>query len=80
MGLMILVALIAIGAILILSSERFFENMARQVELRIDETKAVQFAQAGVIGAAWIWYTSDTDNETDRRWTSFSSDDPGNYS
>ncbi len=66
-GLLVMVTLIAIGGIVITISTRVFENMMRQTQLRIDQTKAHYLAQAGVMRAVYNWYTSNTTTEGSRR-------------
>ena len=66
-GLLVMVTLIAIGGIMITISARVFENMARQTQLRVDQTKAHYLAQAGVMRAIWNWYTVNTTVEGSRR-------------
>ncbi len=68
-GLLVMVTLIAIGGIMITISARVFENMARQTQLRVDQTRAHYLAQAGVMRAVWNWYTSNTTIEGSRRWS-----------
>ncbi len=68
MGLTIMVALIAISSLVILGSTRVFQNMSRQTQLKIDQTKAHYLAQAGVMRAVWNWYVSNTGTEANRRY------------
>ena len=48
-GLLLMVGLIAVSGILLSSSLWFFANEMRQIQLRIDQTKAHCLAQAGVM-------------------------------
>ena len=57
-GLTILVALIAIAGLMVLGSTRVMENMARQMQLRIDQTRAHYLAQAGAMQSIYNWRVS----------------------
>lgn len=73
-----MVTLIAIGGIMITISARVFENMARQTQLRVDQTKAHYLAQAGVMRQIWNWYTNNTTVEGSRRITTVNTTVTGN--
>ena len=75
---MVMVTLIAIGGIMITVSARVFENMARQTQLRVDQTKAHYLAQAGVMRQIWNWYVNNTTVEGSRRITTVNTTVTGN--
>jgi Tfp pilus assembly protein PilX len=57
-GLVILIALIAITGIFVTSTALFFMDATRDVQLKIDKTKAYYLAQAGVMRAIYNWRVS----------------------
>jgi hypothetical protein len=77
-GLLLMVGLIAVSGIMITTSTLFFANMAKQTQLRIDQTKAYYLAQAGVMRAAWDWYVFNTATEISRRWAPINTTVTGN--
>ena len=77
-GLVLLVMIIAIIGILLIASDRVLQNTMRHTQLRVDQTKAHYLAQAGIVRAAWDWYTSNTTTDTSRRWSPLNTTVTGN--
>lgn len=72
MGLITMIAIIAMISVVLLGSVRVFENVSRRTQLRIDKTKAYYLAQAGIVRSIWKWYTDNdatTTNEIQRNWS-----------
>ena len=74
---MILVMLIAISGIILAASTIFLTNMARQTQLKIDQTKAAYLAQAGIMQAIYNWRIFNA-TDTSRRYTNLNVPVTGN--
>ncbi|MBI4352848.1 MAG: hypothetical protein HY593_02865 [Candidatus Omnitrophica bacterium] len=76
-GLIIFLVLMVIFMILVTASSLYFMEAVRQVQLRIDQTKAHYLAQAGVKRAIYDWIVSGS-NENNRRYAELNTTVTGN--
>ena len=76
-GLVILVALIAISGILVGSTALLMSNSTRQMQLKIDQSKAYYLAQAGIMRAIYNWRISNA-TDTSRRYAQLNTTVTGN--